>query len=167
VHYYFGSKQEMILALLETIRRAVVARRDDRLAGAGGDPRAKLFSLTDALLEHDPSGATGPLEATCVVVAAEAIHQPAVREAHGAMLIALVDPLEARLREIFRSAKRKARDVRSLASAMAAAIQGVYQMDALAPSTAKRGSSAPAVRHMVAGLIDAQPRRAAQPRRSK
>ncbi|MBW2314364.1 MAG: hypothetical protein JRH10_09250, partial [Deltaproteobacteria bacterium] len=75
--------------------------------------------------------------------------------------------LEARLREIFRSAKRKARDVRSLASAMAAAIQGVYQMDALAPSTAKRGSSAPAVRHMVAGLIDAQPRRAAQPRRSK
>ena len=60
VHYYFGSKQEILLELLESIRAAILVRRDERLARAGDDPRAKLFALTDALLEHDPSGGTAP-----------------------------------------------------------------------------------------------------------
>ena len=159
VHYYFGSKQEMLLELLESIRGAIRVRRDERLARAGDDPRAKLFALTDALLEHDPSGGTGPVEATWVVIAAEAIHQPAVREAYGAMLVELVDRLETGLRNVLRAEGRVARDVRSLAAAITAAIQGVYQMDATVAGVAKRGSSAPALRLMVAGLIEAQPRR--------
>ncbi len=167
VHYYFGSKQKMLLALLESIRGAVRARRDERLARAGDDPRAKLFALTDALLEHDPSGGTAPVEATWVVIAAEAVHQPAVRKAYGGMLVELVDRLEAGLRDVLRAEKRQAHDVRSLASAIAAAIQGVYQMDTSAPGTSKRGSSAPALRHMVAGLIEAQPRRASRSKRAK
>jgi TetR/AcrR family transcriptional repressor of bet genes len=167
VHYYFGSKQEMLLELLASIRAAVQTRRDERLSRAGDDPRAKLFALTDALLEHDPSGGTAPVEATWVVIAAEAIHQPAVREAYGAMLLELVDRLEAGLREVLRAEGRLARDVRSLAAAIAAGIQGVYQMDAAAPGAAKRGSSAPALRHMVAGLIDAQPQRTRRPKRAK
>lgn len=162
VHYYFGTKQEMLLALLDSIRTAIRTRRDERLAGAGDDPRAKLFALTNALLEHDPSGGTAPVEATWVVIAAEAIHQPAVREAYGAMLVELVDQLETGLREVLRAEKRLARDVRSLAAAIAAAIQGVYQMDATVPGTAKRGSSAPALRQMIAGLIEAQPLRASR-----
>ena len=167
VHYYFGSKQKMLLALLESIRGAVRARRDERLARAGDDPRAKLFALTDALLEHDPSGGTAPVEATWVVIAAEAVHQPAVRKAYGGMLVELVDRLEARLRDVLRAEERQARDVRSLASAIAAAVQGVYQMDTSAPGTAKRGSSAPALRHMVAGLIEAQPRRTRRSKRAE
>ena len=165
VHYYFGSKQEMLLELLESIRGAIRVRRDERLGRVGDDPRARLFALTDALLEHDPSGGTAPVEATWVVIAAEAIHQPAVREAYGAMLIELVDRLEAGLRDVLRAERRTARDVRSLAAAIAAAIQGVYQMDATVPGTAKRGSSAPALRHMVAGLIEAQPRRTSRSKR--
>lgn len=167
VHYYFGSKQEMLLELLESTRAAIRARRDERLVLAGDDPRAKLYALTDALLEHDPSGGTGPVEATWIVIAAEAVHQPAVREGYGAMLIELVDRLEAGLRDVLRAEKRVARDVRSLAAAIAAAIQGVYQMDATAPGAAKRGTSAPALRHMVAGLIEAQPRRTSRSKRSK
>ena len=165
VHYYFGSKQEMLLELLESIRTAIRARRDERLERAGDDPRARLFALTDALLEHDPSGGTAPVEATWIVIAAEAVHQPAVREAYGAMLVELVDRLETGLREVLRAEKRVVRDVRSLAAAIAAGIQGVYQMDAAAPGTARRGSSAPALRHMVAGLIEAQPQRAPRSKR--
>ena len=164
VHYYFGSKQEMLLELLESIRAAIRARRDQRLARAGDDPRSKLFALTDALLEHDPSGGTSPLEATWIAIAAEAVHESAVREAYGAMLLELVDRLESGLREVLRAEQRLARDVRSLAAAITAAIQGVYQMDAVVPAAAKRGSSAPALRQMVAGLLDAQPLRASRTR---
>ncbi len=101
------------------------------------------------------------------MIAAEAVHQPAVREAYGAMLMELVDRLETGLREVLRAERRVARDVRSLAAAIAAAIQGVYQMDAAAPGAAKGGSSAPALRHMVAGLVDAQPRRASRAKRAR
>ena len=167
VHYYFSSKQEMLLALLESIRAATRKRRDQRLSRAGGDPRKKLFALTDALLEYDPSGGTAPVEATWIVIAAEAVHQPVVREAYGAMLMELVDRLEAGLREVLRAERRVARDVRSLAAAIAAGIQGVYQMDAAAPGAAKRGSSAPALRLMVAGLLDAQPRRSSRTKRQR
>ena len=167
VHYYFGSKQEILLELLESIRAAILVRRDERLARAGDDPRAKLFALTDALLEHDPSGGTAPVEATWVVIAAEAVHQQPVRQAYGAMLLELVDRLEAGLREVLRAEGRRARDVRSLAAAIAAAVQGVYQMDAAAPGAAKRGSSAPALRQMVAGLIEAQPRRRSRSKRTR
>ena len=167
VHYYFGSKQEMLIELLESIRAVTLARRDERLARAGDDPRSKLFALTDALLEHDPSGRTGPVEAAWIVIAAEAIHQPAVRKGYGAMLVELVDRLEAGLRDVLRAEKRTGRDVRSLAAAIAAAIQGVYQMDATAPGTARRGSSAPALRHMVTGLIEAQPRRTPRSKRAR
>lgn len=162
VHYYFGSKQEMLLALLESIRSAVLTRRDQRLTLAGDDPRARLFALTDALLEYDPSGGTAPLEATWIAIAAEAVHESAVQEAYGAMLLELVDRLESGLREVLRAEKRLAREVRSLAAAITAAIQGVYQMDAVVPGAAKRGSSAPALRQMVAGLLDAQPFRASR-----
>jgi len=159
VHYYFASKQEMLLEVLRSIRGAVGRRHDERLARAGHAPRARLYALIDALLEYDPSGASAPIQETWTVIAAEAVHQPTVREAYGAALLALVDRIESSLREILRDERRVARDVRSLAAAIVAAVQGVYQMDAVVPGAAKRGSSAPALRQMVAGLIDAQPER--------
>lgn len=159
VHYYFGSKQEVLLELIDSIRRAILHRFDERERRAGDDPWARLFALTDALLEHDPTGGTAPIEATWVVIASEAVHQPAVREQYGAMLIGLVERIDVLLRAVLRHEGRVARDTRSLASAIAAAIQGVYQMDTSAPSAARRGTSAPSLRLMVEGIVAAQPRR--------
>ena len=159
VHYYFDSKQAILLALMQGIRRGVLGRFEERLERAGDDPWKQLFALTDALLERDPTGGTAPLQAGWLVIAAEAIHQPAVREEYSQMLLALVDRIDGLLRGVLKSEGRSTRSSRSLAAAIAAAIQGVYQLDAAAPSASKPGSSAPALRHMVEGLVAAQPGR--------
>ncbi len=160
VHYHFDSKQEVLLALMDVIHNGVLARFEERLALAGEDPWRRLFALTDALLAHDPSGGTAPLEVSWIVIASEAVHQPAVRAEYARMLSTLVERIEELLRELLRAEARSTRNARSLSAAIAAAIQGVYQMDSALPGAAKTGSSAPALRHMVEGIVAAQPRRA-------
>lgn len=158
VHYYFESKQEILLELMRTIARGVRERFEDRLDGADDDPWAALFAFTDAYLERDPTGGTAPLQATWLVICAEAIHQPAVRERHRTMLLAQVERLEKLLREVLRHEGRSTRNARSLAAPIAATIQGTYQLDAALPGVSKPGSSAPALRQMIEGLVAAAPR---------
>jgi TetR/AcrR family transcriptional repressor of bet genes len=137
VHYYFESKQAILLELMHEIQR---------------------------------TGGTAPLQATWIVISAEAIHQPAVRERYRGMLLAQVERVERLLRDVLRREGRSIRNARSLAVAIAAAIQGVYQLDAAAPGASKPGSSAPALRQMIEGLVAAAPRArkrtAAKPRDS-
>ncbi len=166
VHYHFDSKQGVLLALMQAIRDGVLRRFEERLDRAGDDPWQRLFALTDALLEHDPTGGTASLEVTWLVIAAEAVHQPAVRREYGRMLLTLVDRIQSLLRDVLKRERRSTRNARSLAAAVAAAIQGVYQMDAAARDAAKTGSSAPALRHMIEGLVAAQPRRPASRKRA-
>ena len=170
VHYYFESKQAILLELMHEIQRGARGRFEDRLHSAAGDPWKRLFAFTDAFLERDPTGGTAPLQATWLVISAEAIHQPAVRERYRGMLLAQVERIERLLRDVLRREGRSTRNARSLAVAIAAAIQGVYQLDAAVPGASKPGSSAPALRQMIQGLVAAAPRArkrtAARPRTS-
>ena len=99
------------------------------------------------------------------MIGAEALRQTAVHEAYNTMLVALVDRLEELLRKLLKYEGRSMRGARSLAAAIAAAIQGTYQIDAGAPGVAARGSSAPAVRRMVEGIVLTQPTLASKRKR--
>jgi TetR/AcrR family transcriptional repressor of bet genes len=99
------------------------------------------------------------------VITAEALHQPAVRAVYQDMLLAQIGRIDKLLADVLRSEGRSTRGCRSLAAAIAAAIQGVYQIDAALPGTSETGSSAPALRHMIQGLVAAQPKRS--PKRSR
>jgi TetR/AcrR family transcriptional repressor of bet genes len=157
VHYYFESKQAILLELMREIRGGILARFADRLDPTDDDPWKRLYAFTDAFLEHDPTGGTAPLQATWLVISAEAIHQPAVRERYRGMLLAQVERIDRLLRDVLKREGRSVRNARSLAVAIVAAIQGVYQVDAALPGASKPGSSAPALRQMIAGLVAAAP----------
>ena len=164
VHYYFESKQAILIELLAAIHQTVLDRFEDRLARAGDDPWERLFALTDALLEEDDSPEADAAAACWVSIAAESVHEPAVRAAWCAQLEHLVGRLADLLRAVLRAEGLSTRGAESMASAVAAAVQGVHQMDAAAPALTRErhpGSSAPALRHMLQGLV-----RAAPPRRA-
>ncbi len=164
VHYYFESKQAILIELLRAIQQTVLDRFEDRLARAGDDPWARLFALTDALLEEDNSPEGDAAAACWVSIGAEAVHEPAVRAAWCAHLEQLIGRLADLLRAVLRAEGLSTRGAESMASAVAAAVQGVHQMDAAAPALTRErhpGSSAPALRHMLQGLV-----RAAPPRRA-
>lgn len=162
VHYYFESKQAILIALLGAIHETVLERFEARLGRAGDDPWARLFALTDALLEEDDSEEADAAAACWVSIAAEAAHDPAVQDAWCSQLELLIERLAALLRDVLRVEGRSTRGARSMAAAVAAAVQGIHQMDAAAPSLTRDrypGTSAPALRHMVEGLV-----RASRPR---
>jgi TetR/AcrR family transcriptional repressor of bet genes len=169
VHYYFESKQAILIELLRAIHQTVLERFDERLARAGDDPWARLFALTDALLEEDQSSEADAAAACWVAIAAEAVHEPAVRAAWCDQLAELVARLAELLRPVLRAEGRSVRGAESMASAVAAAVQGIHQMDAAAPALTRDrhpGTSAPALRHMIRGLVlAARPSRAGAPRR--
>ncbi len=158
VHYYFESKQAILLELMEEIRRGVLERFEDRLDPTDDDPWKRLLAFTDAFLERDPTGGTAPLQATWLVISAEAVHQPAVRDRYRGMLLAQVERIDRLLRDVLRREGRSLRSARSLAVAIAAAIQGVYLIDAAVPGASEPGSSAPALRQMIEGLVAGAPR---------
>jgi len=157
VHYYFDSKQEILLSVLHEIRAAVLARYEQRRARVGSEAWGRLFALTDALLEDDEEAQADVAAACWVALAAEAIHEPAVRRGYQELLGELVGLLQTTLCDVLAAEGRSRRNVAALATAVASFVHGVHHLDAAAPSLSPPGSSAPAGRKMVEGLVNAQP----------
>ena len=159
VHYYFKSKEQLLVELLGSIHATAIARFEERLAAAGEDPWRRLFALTDSLLEADGSPEADEAAACWVALAAESIHSAGVRTAYRSQLAELMGHLSSLLRDVLAEEKRSTRGAGAMAMAVAAAVQGVYQLDAAAPELAARhpGSSAPALRSMMRGLVKEAP----------
>ena len=157
VHYYFESKQDILLAVLRAIHATALERFEWRLSRAGGDPWKRLFALTDALLENDASSEADVAAACWVAIAAEAIHEASVRREYEVLLEDLGRRLQRLLREVLAAEGRSTRNVKALAAAVAALVHGVHHLDAAAPGFGPAGSSAPAARQMIVGAVRAQP----------
>lgn len=152
VHYHFGSKQEILLQLIEHLAGGLQERLTLRLEQAGDDPARRLRAFVDV---HMAKGADAdPQALACWVgIAAEAIRQPEVRVAYGAVLARELDLLSGLVREALRAGDRPTRQARSSAAAILAAIQGYYLIASAAPDLVPDGSAAPNVRRLVDSLL--------------
>src|SRR2546425_12752043 len=74
VHYHFRDKQQILLALVESL--AALVRR--RLRTGGREPSEEIFSAIDALV-GTKQGIDAEAVACWVVIGAEAVRQPEVR----------------------------------------------------------------------------------------
>lgn len=161
VHYYFTSKREILRALIAAIHERVLERTTPRASASRRSARARLLGLIEGTLEARGGGEDPELAACWVHIGAEALRDPAVRADYGEALEGLAGGLRAALREALREEGRSTRNVRAIAYAILAAVQGVHQLDATAPGLGTPGCGAPMLRHMVEGLLEAQPRRRA------
>ena len=151
VHYHFGSKQAILVALVERLAAQLKERLELRLSQAGRD----LWAQMDAYIAvHLARGEDAdPRALACWVQAgAEAIRQKEVAVVYKRALIRD----EARLRGILRAILREESSeyrLKSLTSAIYAAIQGYFTLSAIVPSLIPAGTAEGAVRAMARALV--------------
>jgi TetR/AcrR family transcriptional repressor of bet genes len=153
VHYHFGSKQEILLALIEHLSERL-RQRYERREHKASSPRARLYALLDA---HVALGTDAePLAVACwVAIGAEAVKRPEVRAAYCSALRIDLQIMEELVRGVLVDEARVQDQAKELAAGLMAAIYGCYQL-AIAAQAAPRGFAAPTLRQMADGLIAAQ-----------
>lgn len=156
VHYHFASKLEILVALVEQLAAQVTARTEARLARGGQDPLGRLLAAVDAHLALGP-GADPAAVAAWVAVGAEATREPAVRRVYRAAVARRLEVLSGLFRASLRAAGRSPAPARSYAAALAAAIEGAYQLSVAAPGALPRGFAAPTLRRVVRDLVGGAP----------
>ena len=155
VHYHFGAKKDVLLALVETLAGSLAARHAARVASAE-TPWDRLDAWIDAHLALG-DGADPAAVGCWVVIGAEAVRSDDVRAAYEAAVVADLDRGEALVADVLvaRHGPDAAEPARALATALLAAIEGCYRLAAGAPGAVPSGFAAPSVRHMARGLIGA------------
>ena len=154
VHYHFENKQEILLALVDTLGARARARRD-ALVKHARTARTRLFAAIDALLAPG-DGADARAVACWVAIGAEAVRQPEVRKQYERLVRTGVHELEALLRDVLRSEGRSTAKAAVAAAGLMAAVEGCFRLAAAAPNVIAAGSAAGLVRAMAVGLIEAQ-----------
>lgn len=154
LHYHFASKQEILVALAETLAEAAKNRRSNLAA-----PRSARARLLAFLGAHVARGKDAdPAAVACwVAIGAEAPRIPEVmavyRRVTGEMLAIARDLTRAALREEGRGTRRAG----SIAAGLLAAVEGAYKLATAAPGLLPEGFALPTLRAMAEGLLDAQP----------
>lgn len=153
VHYHFENKQAILVAAVERLTAGLDARVDRRLARARGDrPEGRLHAVLDALVargkDADPRAV-----AAWVVVAAEAVRLPEVRDLYRSALRGILSRLEVEVAFALVARGRRAGGARRIAAALLAAVEGSYQIAAAAPGLMPAGFAAGVLRRMADGLI--------------
>jgi len=158
LHYHFASKQEILVALVERLVARLEERFQTRLAEAGDEPRARLFAWVDA---HVALGADADPRAVAawVVIGAEAVREPEVRDLYTAALVASRDRLRTLVAACLRAAGRSTRSSDRIAAALLSAIEGAYRVNAAAPGVLADGWAAPTLRRMIDAWIESEPAR--------
>ena len=142
IHYHFGSKQEILLALLATLYERLAERYSQRAASVD-TPWEAVEAWIDAHLSFGPDA--DPRAVACwVQIGAEALRQPDVRDAYRALIEADVSTLSTAL------ARAGVEDADMAAAGMMSAVQGAYQLSLTAPGAIPPGQAAAVVRRMAA-----------------
>jgi TetR/AcrR family transcriptional repressor of bet genes len=164
LHYHFGSKQEILVALVEHLAARVQERFGERAARAGDNAWKRLHAFLDALFAAGPEADVEAV-ACWVTIGAEAVRLPEVRDAYGQAVREQLAVLDTLLREVLASEGRSTARVRELSSGLLAAIEGAYQLATVVPGAVPPGSAAATIRRMAEGLVSAEPQRARPPKR--
>lgn len=147
VHYHFGSKAEILEALIDTLLASHFELVDQAVAAAGPRPLDRLDAMIDV---HLATGSTAKPEllALWVLLGGEALKSKAVRERYAAGLAELRRRLVALLRAVKAGVEAEA-----AAAGLLAAIEGYFVVAATARELVPRGSAARTVKRMARGLL--------------
>jgi TetR/AcrR family transcriptional repressor of bet genes len=140
VHYHFGSKGEVLEALIDSVLSSHFEAVDRRMEAAGPKPVAQLDALIDA---HLATGATANPEllSVWVLLGGEALKSKAVRAQYTAGLTELHRRIVALVPDA------------AAASGILAAIEGYFVVAATARALVPRGTAAETVKRMARGLL--------------
>ena len=148
VHYHFENKQQILIALIETLAEAVRAR----LRATVASPERRLQDAIGALVGTG-AGIDARAVACWVVIGAEAVREPVVRELYESVVGQLIAEFEAILREAMQKQGGSGAHAAAAAVAVVAAIEGFFRLAAGAPSCVPPGIASASIRTIAESFI--------------
>ena len=152
VHYHFGSKQEILLHMIDLLLQKYRESLSQALSDAGDDPGARLAAFLDA---HLAVGAHADAEAMAawVILGGESLRQPEVRVAYAEALEGIAASLRVILDDGIAAGAFDCPDPDAACAALVSLIQGYFLIAMVHRSLIPRGSAATAARRMALGLV--------------
>jgi TetR/AcrR family transcriptional repressor of bet genes len=147
IHYHFGSKLEILLALVELLA-GLARERVEKHRVRASDDRARLHAFLDGLLRVG-HGAKPEAVTAWVAITAEAIREPKVARAVRAVL----DSWQTELQILCEPLAESRRAATKAAAALVAFVQGCFVQAAVAPDSIPFGSAAPAARALANAVL--------------
>lgn len=155
VHYHFRNKQAILVALVDALWAGLHRRFERRAAaasGEGGTWRA-IEAYLEAHLELGGGDADPGALACWVVIAAEAVRQPEVREVYVRALEHARDLLEGLLGDLLLEEDRDPDAAIPLAATVLSTIHGAYALGTAAPGVLPQGFAARSVVAMLRAMV--------------
>jgi TetR/AcrR family transcriptional repressor of bet genes len=137
VHYHFHNKQEILICLVAAIAD-YAKERFAHVAESAVAPDARLDAYLKARLGLG-DGASAERVAAWVMIGAEAVRQPEVREIYQRILGEELAGLTTLLRDCLIHRKRDTRASRSIAAGLLAMMEGAFQLSSAAAPLMPRG----------------------------
>ncbi len=153
VHYYFDSKQSILIELVGHLVQLIDARFQ---SATKSDPKSELAAYIDAHLAFG-RGANPAAVACWICIGAAAVNQPQIKVIYQKATENQVTILEEICEKVLRAEGRKVRQKRAIALGITAAIEGSYRLLVSAPDMIPKGFASPTVKAMAFGLISSQP----------
>jgi TetR/AcrR family transcriptional repressor of bet genes len=155
IHYHFKNKEAVLLELVKSLA-AFAQARFAQLAAAAAGPDDRLNAYIDACLAQG-AGADARVVAAWVVIGAEAIRQPQVRQAYQDAVAAELALLEGLLGACLTARGKSAERAAPLAAALVAFMEGTFQLASAAHDVMPQGYAAGMARRLVACFIEQEP----------
>lgn len=155
IHYHFKNKQEILVSLVKSIAEFAKLRSAEAAAGA--------TSSVDRLRVHlnawlgPGAGAAPDIVAAWVIIGAEAVRIPEVRELYQQVIADELAALTALLADCMQERNRDPGGVDQLAAGLVAMVEGAYQLSSAAGNVMPVGYAANAAMAFALLSIEAAP----------
>ncbi|MDG1480159.1 MAG: TetR/AcrR family transcriptional regulator [Myxococcota bacterium] len=151
LHYHFGSKEKILLAVLDTIEEAITARFEQRIS-PDAPPRVALEAWIDAHLAIDT--ASDPRLVACwVQIGAAALRMPTIGTRYQELLTTDAARLRSIVAAVLSEDTAAVDDADAITAAILSAVTGAYQLSLGVPELTPPGSAAEMVKRMSVGLL--------------
>lgn len=151
LHYHFGSKEKILLAVLDTIEEAITVRFAQR-AAPDAPPRVALEAWIDAHLAVDAT--TDPRLVACwVQIGPAALCMPAIGARYQELLTTDAARLHRIVAAVLAEGGAAVDDADAITAALLSAVTGAYQLSLGVPELTPPGSAAEMVKRMSVGLL--------------
>ena len=157
IHYHFENKQAILVAAISAMAQSAAARFETVLGDATA-PARRLHAYLQARLGLG-DGAAPEIVAAWVMIGAEAVRQPEVREVYRTMVARELSLLTTLLSDGLREQRRDTAHAARLAAGLLAMIEGAYQLSSAAADVMPTGYAADAAIAYADQGIAAAPRR--------
>jgi TetR/AcrR family transcriptional repressor of bet genes len=154
IHYHFKSKGEILIYLVKSL--ALLSReRYQHFSESATTPQERLKAYIDGRLAKG-QGASPEAVAAWVVIGAEAVRQPEVRQVYQEIMAAELALLNTLLKACFVDQGKRSRNVPRLAAGMLAFMEGAFQLASAAQDIMPEGYAATTAAQLVQRYIDGE-----------